>query len=168
MRADLPTDRLLLRPFADRDLDDAVAIFTDACVKQTYMLPDFADAGQAARLFRHMQALSRCEDRFVRAICLDDRMIGFINDVAIDGSELELGYVIHPTHQGCGYATEALSAAIGCLFAAGYTRVTAGYFAENAASRRVMEKCGMQPLSRSEEVLYRGAVHTCHYCAIDR
>lgn len=45
----------------------------------------------------------------------------------------------------------------------GFRKVKAGYFEENEASRRVMEKCGMKQLSYTDEIEYRGITHKCLY-----
>ena len=50
----------------------------------------------------------------------------------------------------------------------GYSRVIAGHFEENPASRRVMEKCGMGPMDREENIEYRGVPHRCLYRAIEK
>ena len=51
----------------------------------------------------------------------------FINDCGIKGEEIEIGYVIHPDHQGHGYATEAVRAIICELREMGFRKVIAGY-----------------------------------------
>ena len=57
----------------------------------------------------------------------------------------ELGYNIHPDHWGKGYATESVRAILEFTFTrTDLHRVWAGYFPENPASGRVMEKCGMR------------------------
>lgn len=43
----------------------------------------------------------------------------------------------------------------------------AGFFEENTASRRVMEKAGMQVSELVEEEEYRGIIHKCYYCEIN-
>jgi len=75
--------------------------------------------------------------------------------------------VIHPDYQNRGFATEALTASIQELFRLGYSRVRAGYFAENPASGRVMEKSGMHPISKMDTIEYRGNVHRCLYYEIE-
>ena len=58
----------------------------------------------------------------------------------------EIGYGILEEHQGQGYATEAVRAA--CRWAFGHAEVTsleAETDAGNAASQRVLEKCGFRP-----------------------
>lgn len=81
---------------------------------------------------------------------------------------IEVGYVISPEYKGNGYATEALKAAIDELFRMGYNHVTAVFFEENAASRRVMEKCGMHLLDMEDTEDYQGVTHRCLYCGIDK
>ena len=56
-----------------------------------------------------------------------------------------LGYLIDPDHAGRGYATAISRALLDLAFdELGLHRVTAGCFADNVASWRVMEKLGMR------------------------
>lgn len=62
-----------------------------------------------------------------------------------DGS-VEIGYGIIETQQGCGYATEAVNAAVTwALLHPGVTRVEAETEPDNQASQRVLAKCGFVP-----------------------
>lgn len=155
-----------LRPIQLQDREAMLDILTDDTVKQTYMLPDFADRRDALPLFRRLAELSRDESRYVRGICLEERLIGVLNDVEIQGRSIELGYVIHPDFQGKGYMTEALRSAVDALFSMGYREIICGAFEENAASIRVMVKAGMQKLSRTDEMEYRDKRHQCVYYSI--
>ena len=155
-----------LRPIQLQDREAMLDILTDDTVKQTYMLPDFADRRDALPLFRRLAELSRDESRYVRGICLEERLIGFLNDVEIQDRSIELGYVIHPDFQGKGYMTEALRSAVDALFSIGYREIICGAFEENAASIRVMVKAGMQKLSSTDEVEYRDKRHQCVYYSI--
>ena len=152
-----------LRPILETDRQVFLDILTHEAVKATYMLPDFETREAAGPLFLRLVKLSREDGRFVRAICKEGRVVGFLNDVEIQNGSIELGYVIHPDHWGRGYATDALKLALGELFALGYREVRAGAFAENTASLRVMEKAGMEKLAETEEIEYRGKVHACIY-----
>lgn len=72
------------------------------------------------------------------------------------GTQAELGWVLHPEHAGHGYATEAVRALIDLAFDdLGLRRVTAGCFAANEASWRLMERVGM----RRETVTVRESLH---------
>ena len=162
------TKRLTLRSFRAEDENDVLALLQDDEIKLTYMLPDFPTREAAVKLFRRIMDLSYDEARFERAICLEDCVIGFINDVEIEGGAIEVGYVIHPSQKNRGYATEALTAAIAELFRLGYETVRAGFFEENPASGRVMEKCGMKRIEKTDEIEYRGKVHRCVYYEIGK
>jgi len=160
--------RLKLQVLSEADRDMAVGILMNDQVKQTYMLPDFENEAHAEKLFRRLMALSTDESRFVRGMYVDGELVGFLNDVEIANGAIELGYVVAPAHWGKGFATMALRLAIGELFAKGFREVICGAFAENPASLRVMEKCGMQLLEKTDEIEYRGQVHKCRYRSIQK
>ena len=70
--------------------------------------------------------------------------------------QAELGWALHPDHTGQGYATEALTALLPyCFRQLGLRRVTASAFADNHASRRLMERLGM----RMETYTVRESLH---------
>lgn len=61
------------------------------------------------------------------------------------GVQAELGWALHPSHVGRGFATEAVRAVIGCCFGPlGLLRVHAGCFTANEPSWRLMERIGMR------------------------
>jgi len=71
--------------------------------------------------------------------------IGQFDGDAWRGSEGELGYLVDPDQAGRGFATVIAGAMLDLAFAdLGLHRVTAGCFADNVASWRVMEKLGMR------------------------
>ena len=152
-----------LRPFASSDADSMIDLLLDEQVKKTYMVPDLASREAAKPLFDRLLELSHSENRFVRAISVEGKAVGMINDVGISGREIELGYALLPAHWGRGYATEALKAAMENLFAAGFETVKAAAFEENAPSLRVMEKAGMVKTEQTEEIEYCGRNHHCIY-----
>ncbi len=164
----LKTERLELHAFTEQDLEAALSIFYNEEVKKTYMLPDFPSRENAVALFERLTRLSENPSRFVYGIYLDNNLIGFLNDVEIADATIEVGYVIHPSYQNKGYMTEALKACIEELFRIGYETVKAGYFEENPASGRVMEKSGMKKIEYTDTIEYRGKVHKCLYYVANR
>jgi RimJ/RimL family protein N-acetyltransferase len=61
------------------------------------------------------------------------------------GVQAELGWTLDPAHTGRGYASEAVRELIRlCFQDLGLRRVTAGCFAANEASWRLMERVGMR------------------------
>jgi len=66
------------------------------------------------------------------------------------GGEPELGYWIARRRWGQGYATEAGRAVLAIARTLGHRRVTAGHFADNPASGRVLAKLGFRPTGAIE------------------
>lgn len=152
-----------LRPIFPEDRERMLDILTSEKVNKTYMIPDFPEREAAASLFLRLMDMSRSESRYVRAIDLEGGLIGFVNQVEVENQAIELGYVIHPDFHGKGYMTQALKLAIGEMFEKGYAQVITGAFSTNAASIRVMEKCAMERMAKTDEIDYRGVKHTCVY-----
>ncbi|MBC9732428.1 GNAT family N-acetyltransferase [Nocardioides marmotae] len=68
-----------------------------------------------------------------------------LTDAWAQAEVAELGWVLHPDHTGHGYATEAAAELLRiCFEDLRLRRVTAGCFAENTASWRIMERLGMR------------------------
>ena len=152
-----------LRPILQSDRERMLDILTSEKVNKTYMIPDFPEREAAAPLFRRLMDLSQEGTKYVRAIDLDGGLIGFVNQVEVEETSIELGYVVHPDFHGKGYMTQALQLAFEELFRQGYEEVITGAFTTNAASIRVKEKCGMTKLSKTDEIEYRDITHTCVY-----
>jgi RimJ/RimL family protein N-acetyltransferase len=162
----IKTTRLMLREIEDTDRDHLIDIFMDDTVKQTYMLPDFASREEAGRLFERIRELSKRDDRYVLGVSYQGILIGLINDVEILDKSIEVGYAFHPKYYNQGFATEALGAMIAYLFDKGFEEVIAGAFEENAASMRVMQKCGMKKIEKTDQIDYRNKTHLCIYYTI--
>lgn len=166
--SEIRTKNLILRPLSPADTEDTLAIFYSDKVKATYMLPDFPTKEDAVKLFNRLMALSRGAEHLVLGIYREERLIGFLNDTGTKNGTIEVGYALHPNHWNRGYATEALRAVIGELFRLGFTAVRAGYFEENPASGRVMEKSGMHRIDHTDSIEYRGKSHRCIYYEIQK
>lgn len=160
------TRRLVIRPYAENDEQAMMALLTNDIIKRNYMIPDLATRQQQIEMFQKLLAWSRGNIHLELGIYLEDRLIGFLNDVAVGAESIELGYVIHPQYHGMGYATEALKAVIEYLLGHGYGEIIAGAFDNNLASIRVMQKCGMKQTERTEDVEYQGRVQHCVFYSI--
>lgn len=159
------TKRLVIEPISLADKDAVLDLLTDETVGKTYMLPQYQNREEAEPLFRRLVQLSQEENRYVAGVYLDGKFIGMMNDTEIKGTQIEMGYAYLPDFYGRGFATEAFKGAIDYLLSHGFATVLAGAFSENAASLRVMEKCGMIRQEYTDEIEYRGKTHTCHYYA---
>jgi len=96
----------------------------------------------------------RCPQLGVEWARLDGVVIGTVSLDVVDGmgqpgmpprTEAQLGYIFDPAYGGHGYATEAVTAMVAYTFdRLGVRRITAGCFADNLASVRLLEKVGMR------------------------
>lgn len=163
----IETERLVLKPYTEQDIGGLAALLTNPDIARTFMVPDM-DLQGMKKLAEKLVAFSRPEDtgHLEYGVYLDGKIIGFVNDCGVEEDAIEIGYVIHPDCQGRGYATEAVCAVLAELREMGFKKVTAGYFAENTASLRVMQKCGMRQTDKTDEAEYRGRRHLCRYCEI--
>ena len=157
-----------LRAFQESDWPRLAMLVTSNEVNKTYMLPDFESVEKARPLFDRLAAMSKDETRYVRAMEENGEFVGFCNDVERAGDTVEIGYAMCPDIWGRGYCTAALKLAIADLFELGFNQVVAGAFVENPASLRVMEKAGMTPIDKVDEIEYRGSIHTCVYRVINK
>jgi RimJ/RimL family protein N-acetyltransferase len=63
--------------------------------------------------------------------------------------EAEIGWGLDPAFQGHGYATEAATELVRiCFEGLGVRRITAGAFADNGPSQRIMQRLGMRQETR--------------------
>lgn len=159
-------NRIMLGRLSEKDSAAVAEILTDQVVAKTYMVPDFTSEEQVQKLFQRLMELSCGDARYVRGIYRGETLVGFLNDVGINGNSVELGWVVHPRYHNQGCATAAVKLAVEELFAKGFDEVSAGAFEGNGASIRVMEKSGMKREEKTDEIEYRGAVHRCVYYSI--
>ena len=144
---ELRTERLLLRPVAEDDLDVLLAIRNAPEVIATTNtgdeLPRERMAGQLER------RLESWRERGFGSwlILLDGDPVGFVElapigeDELVDADELELGVVVHPRHWGSGIAAEAgLAVARDVFERVGRERVYAGVDPTNDRSLRALAK----------------------------
>ena len=128
-KALIKTERLIIKPFSAADVDGLVNLLLNPEITKTFMVPKFESVEQMKDLAEKLIDFSREEDttHLEYGICLNGKIIGFINDCGIKGEEIEIRYVIHPDHQGHGYATEAVRAIICELREMVFRKVIAGY-----------------------------------------
>lgn len=143
----LRTARLRLRPFTDEDADDLFALHSNAYVLRYWDSPPWTERGHAERFIAACQqmadegtgarlAIDREHDGTFLGWC----SLGRLNS---DYRSAALGYCLHETAWGHGYATEAARALLQWAFdTLDLNRVQAEADTRNAASARVLEKLG--------------------------
>jgi RimJ/RimL family protein N-acetyltransferase len=144
------TERLVLRPVAPADIDRILEYRNlpevNRWLIRTTVEPDEFRAA--------MERAAEDPDDHSVAVELDGTVIGTVSLEVEDGmgqpgmperTEAMIGYVFDPAYGGHGYASEAVLAMVAVAFEElGIHRLTAGCFADNLASVRILEKAGMR------------------------
>ncbi len=146
----LRTERLELRPVRDEDIDRILEYRNLPEVTRWLLRTDVDPAAFRAAWRRsaedphdHRVAVTR-DGVVIGTVSLDVRT-SMGQPGTPPGTEAEVGYIFDPRYGGHGYATEAVTAMVSYSFARlGVRRITAGCFADNLASVRLLEKVGMR------------------------
>ncbi|MCT4613214.1 MAG: GNAT family N-acetyltransferase [Clostridia bacterium] len=154
----LETDRLILRKFEIKDLDELNIIVSD---KEAMKNTDWNSKSFEDTKTQLNTIISNYDDKlkYVWAIEAkeDNKLIGVIEliDLYHENMSGEFEYFIRRESWGKGYVTEALKEAIRyLLLEVNMLRLTAYFIDSNIGSKRVLEKAGMKLESHSRAGLY--------------
>jgi RimJ/RimL family protein N-acetyltransferase len=169
--SEVKTARLLLRRWRDDDLERLVALYGDPRVARFLSLD--GRPWPRERSVAVLESFRRqWRERGFGPWAVIDRHTGrWLGEIGLNEladwpgpDKVEVGWELHPSVWGRGLATEGARAALRYGFeVVGLKRIISTARADNAASRRVMEKCG---LAFQEEFPYKGALAAWY--AIDR
>ncbi len=144
----LVTERLVLRPFEERDLGPYTEVLRSPAVRAALHLP--ADIGPAQAWAQMAMWRGQWELRGTGQWALEERSTGdLVGRAGLHRPELpgwpgvEVGWVLHPRHWGMGYATEAGARSISYAFdGLGLGDVWSVILPENERSRAVARRLG--------------------------
>ena len=162
IRMELITPRLKIREFRADDLEALLEMDMTPLVQQ-YEPGELTEADIRYRLEGALEWAAENPRKIYKLVITvppEDRLCGRLtlkfNPAGDD--EWMIGWSLHPAHWGNGYATEGARAALRYAFRQlNAHRVTAYCHADNAASRRVMDRLGMQCEGRlRERILLHG------------
>ena len=161
MNLELPTERLLLRPLAESDLDVALAVLTDPEVMR-YVVEPFARERVVAEMPVAVRrggggcigiwCVTRREtgEKLGTAVLLplpieeEDTNWDLVGGLDIPDGEIEVGYLLKKSAWGRGYATETARRLLRFAFEdTPLEEVVAVTDPDNHASQRVLRKSGM-------------------------
>ena len=150
MSTELSTDRLLLRAVRPDDAAEITSIIADPRIYRMVarISPDQSLAQTLAWIAGHDAGRASDTDH-VYAITLDGKPIGMTGahrDVAY--LPFEVGYWLSPEYWGKGIVTEAADAVLKWLQARGERAFVSGYFVDNPASGRILDKLGFMKADR--------------------
>jgi RimJ/RimL family protein N-acetyltransferase len=147
---DLRTERLEVRSVRDEDVD-RILEYRNLPEVTRWLIRTVVDPAAFRAAWR--RAAEDPHDHSA-AVVLDGVVIGTVSLEVVDGmgqpgmpprTEALLGYIFDPAYGGHGYATEAVTAMVAYAFdRLSVRRITAGCFADNLASVRILEKVGMR------------------------
>ena len=145
------TERLLLRPFAAGDFDAVFAMQSRPDVARYLYWEARTEAEVRTALEKKIAGVaihSEGDVLFLAAVLKTTNEL--VGDVVLEWVSQqhrtgEVGYIVHPDHQGHGYATEAVGVLLRVAFdELDLHRVVGRVEARNAPSARVLEKLGMR------------------------
>lgn len=160
------TERLLIRDHSPGDLETHHSLFSDNEVMR--YLPDIKTNNpeeSRGNLFAAIKDAESPRRKFYFFRIEDKTTGGHIGEIGYTvtqnpppGKFAGLGYFILKKHWGKGYTTEALKRVLRFAFEEnGVYRISTGCLKENAASERVMQKCGfIKEAEFREYVLHEG------------
>ncbi len=147
----IETDRLLLRPFDDGDLEALVAIQARPEVAE-YLYWEPRSRAEVVEQLERLKSMTRIDESSdslrLAAVRREDGAL--VGDYSLrlhsrEHRQGEIGYITHPDHQCRGYATEGSMPLLRLGFEVlGLHRIFASCDGRNAASARVMERLGMR------------------------
>lgn len=169
----LETERLLLRPPEAGDIGAMVALANDFDVtKNTSRMPyPYTDSDAQSFIARAEVSRAQGTDFTFAVTCKSDgTFLGGCGLHLREGGLFELGYWLGRPYWSCGYATETARKLASFAFRdLKAFKITAGYFHDNPASGRVLEKVGFKSDGvENHDCLARGHAVYCHMMVLDR
>ena len=170
--AELETERLVLRPFLDRDAEDVYAYARDPRVGPVAGWPPHTSVENSLEIIRTVFAAPNVFAVVDRESGTVIGSAGFVgrHRTELPGPDEELGYALSPAFWGRGLMTEASRELLRFGFEdLGLRTIWCNHYHGNERSRRVMEKCGFQyQFSKEEWVELMDERRLTHFYALDR
>jgi RimJ/RimL family protein N-acetyltransferase len=147
----LRTERLLLRPFGEQDLD-ALHVMQSRADVTRYLYWGPRSREEAQHMLERLMRMRAIDDqssalRLAAILPESGTLIGdfSLQRVSVEHSQGEIGFIVHPDHLGHGYGTEGASMLLRLGFEElGLHRIVGRCDARNTASARLMERLGMR------------------------
>lgn len=159
----LETERLMLRPWREEDLEDFYRYASVPGVGEMAGWAHHENREKSAailKLFMDEKKTLALEEKATGRVIgsLGLEPTGHCEDLTEDWRGREIGYVLAKDRWGQGLMPEAVRAVIAeCFGAQDFDFLTCGHFLRNRQSRRVIEKCGF---SYWKDILFRTRMGT--------
>lgn len=168
----LETKRLILRPWADGDLEDLYEYARDPRVGPVAGWPAHQNRGESLAIIHTVFA---APDVYAMELKAGGKVVGSVgftdrHRAELPGPDDEVGYCLNPAYWGQGLMPEAVRE----ILRHGFTRlglqtIWCDHYEGNEKSKRVIEKCGFcAQFSRLSEVYLMHETRMTHYYALKR
>lgn len=149
----METERLLLRPWLERDAEVLFRYACDPDVGPRAGWPPHQNVGESLRVIRDFFSNDHTWAIELKATGEPIGCVGYLpassSNLQIGENECEVGYWVARPYWDLGICTEALQAVVDhCFREKGFSVLWGSYFPTNPASGRVMEKCGFADTGR--------------------
>jgi ribosomal-protein-alanine N-acetyltransferase len=142
----IKTDRLTLRRFTLDDSKDVFEKWTSSHENSKFIMKCPHDNIEKTEqmLLEYVRNYNNA-DFYMWGIVFEDELIGYIcgNELNEEIKSICIGYCITKSFWNKGITTEATKAVIKYFFSLGFNRIFSYHNPLNAASGKVMQKCGM-------------------------
>lgn len=169
----MQTERLLLRPFGQRDAGDVYELARDPLVGPAAGWQPHKSVEDSRQIIRNVLS---AENTFAVVDKQSGRVIGSIGIRSanvgrpVPADQPELGYWLAVPYWGRGLIPEAVKAILAYCFNTLHTSaVWCGYYEGNEQSKRVQEKCGFEPShAMAMDVPLLHTRRLCHFTRLTR
>lgn len=141
------TERLIIRPFNDNDLQDVFQIYNNAATCKYLLHDKWTHENKQKEFHRKLESNVLTKETPLNLAVVNGTKV--IGDLAVWYTEMkdtvEIGYSFSQEASGKGYATEAVSGLVNKLFSEFKVhRIQANLDARNEASQKLCERVGMR------------------------
>ena len=158
----METTRLLLRPWEETqsDAEDLYEYAQSPKVGPAAGWRPHSDIGESKRVIQRFRT-DRMTYTWAIVLKSSGKVIGSIGlhnrtprRSLFRRDEREIGYVLNPDYWGNGYMPEAVNRMLKmCFYEFELDAVWCGHYKFNKNSKRVIEKCGCEPIFKREEIM---------------
>jgi RimJ/RimL family protein N-acetyltransferase len=159
----ITTERLLLRPWEETDVDFVYDLYSRWVVQrfignEPRVMESRTEAVERVQRFQALEhpvhgiwAVTRKEDNAVVGTLLLKPIPASGEEPLKPSDDVEIGWHFHPDHWGSGFASEAAAAVLDHAFSNGLDRVVAVTNPANEASQSVCRRIGMEHQGQSKK-----------------
>ena len=165
MKFEFETQRLIIREYCKKDIDDFIRVTSQESVKATtYGIPENYTKYYAKKWFKYLKQSIKTMEGYEFGMFLKEGNIyignvGLIN-VSMLHNHADITYYVDENYRNRGYSAEAAEVMLKLGFEHfGFEKISGLCMSINPASRRVMGKLGMKYEGTMRNELLKGGIY---------